>query len=328
MGAEHIPELFHAQQEITKGTSAALASQRRATEKALKTAEDKVQTFKKKPRRVRKIERQEQKRALREVEQVRDKLKLEFDQRATRENEVKEARKETSIILHPIDLKTGLLQSEEDIKDRFDQQFRMIRERAKAAKLSVASLERIEKSKRAFDGIVRYLKYYFTFFAVFLGEMGLNPEQKKFFCEVTFPLAYLQRIWPRLSKVEREERYSMLKTLKDRSRDGPWPENLKQVWQQKARELAELFQRSSSCVEGRNGVLSLNYQRFHRLNERSLKVLTIIHNFDIRRSDGTTAAERLFEAKHENLFESMVANIRIPGRPQKQRHTRKVLFAA
>ena len=88
----------------------------------------------------------------------------------------------------------------------------------------------------------------------------------------------------------------------------------------KGKEMAEMFQRSSSCVEGRNGMISLNYHRFHRLNERSLKVLTIIHNFDARRSDGSTAAERFFETKHENLFESLVANVRIPKKPQRQHH--------
>ena len=87
--------------------------------------------------------------------------------------------------------------------------------------------------------------------------------------------------------------------------------------------MAEIFQRSSSCVEGRNGVLSLNYHRFHRLNERALKALTIVHNFDTRRKDGTTAAERFFGIKHENLFDSLVADVRIPGKPKQQHHDEK-----
>ena len=111
-----------------------------------------------------------------------------------------------------------------------------------------------------------------------------------------------------------------MESLEAKIRDGPWSEELKVKWMKKGQEMAEIFQRSSSCVEGRNGVLSLNYHCFHRLNERSLKVLTIIHNFDTRREDGTTAAERFFEAKHENLFESLVTNVRIPGRPKRQHH--------
>jgi hypothetical protein len=40
----------------------------------------------------------------------------------------------------------------------------------------------------------------------------------------------------------------------------------------------------------------------------------------VRRSDGTTAAERFFEGKHENLFDFLVENVRIPDRPKRQHH--------
>jgi hypothetical protein len=45
-----------------------------------------------------------------------------------------------------------------------------------------------------------------------------------------------------------------------------------------------------------------------------------VHNFDVRRADGTTAAERFFEVKHENLFNSLVINVRTPGGPKQQYH--------
>ena len=162
----------------------------------------------------------------------------------------------------------------------------------------------------------------------FLKGPRLTLKQKEFFNEVVFPLCYLKTIWRKLPKKKKEEHRELLETLKAKIRDGPWPEELKEEWMKKGKEIAESFQRSSSCVEGRNGMLSLCYHRFHRLNERSLKVLTIVHNFDTRRSDGTTAAERFFEAKHKNLFESLVENVRIPGKPQQQKHNREEKLAA
>ena len=42
---------------------------------------------------------------------------------------------------------------------------------------------------------------------------------------------------------------------------------------------AELFQRSRSCVEGRNGQLSLYHHGCHRLSDRKLAALTAIHNY-------------------------------------------------
>lgn len=82
-------------------------------------------------------------------------------------------------------------------------------------------------------------------------------------------------------------------------------------------ECAQLFQRSSSCVEGRNAQLALRHQGIHRLNDRQLKAYTIMHNYYIRRRDGTTAAERFFNAKPNDLFEYLLDHVDYPVRPRK-----------
>ena len=51
------------------------------------------------------------------------------------------------------------------------------------------------------------------------------------------------------------------------------------------RECAQLFQRSSSCVEGRNGQLALRHHSVHRISNRKLAALTAVHNYFIKRSD-------------------------------------------
>lgn len=60
------------------------------------------------------------------------------------------------------------------------------------------------------------------------------------------------------------------------------------------REFCAKYQRTSSAVKDRNGYLSKLHHAHHGFSEQSLNVLTIIHNFDLRRYDGTTAAQRLF----------------------------------
>lgn len=324
LGAEHVSELFHAQYEISKATLAPLAAQERCAEKALKEAEEDIKKIKGKPLRLGKADSKKQQfekqRELEEAIKIRDNIKVEFKKKAKRREDVKTAVREMGKIHHPIDLKTGALQTVGVMESRFNEQFKIIHERAEEANLSESSIEHIEKAQKAFDAIVCYMKYFFVMFAAFVDGLRLGLEQEKFFNEVIFPLSYLKIIWRRLPKKVKEENRQLLQNLEVRIRDAPWSEELKHEWMEKGRELAETFQRSSSCVEGRNGVLSLNYHRFHRLNERSLKVLTIMHNFDIRRADGTTAAERFFGAKHENLFESLVINVRIPGRPKQQHH--------
>lgn len=323
LGAIHISELFHAQHEISKATSAPLAAQERYSEKALNEAEEKLKKVNEKPRRLEKEERKKQVLEIEEATKSRDILKVEFEIKKKRREEVKTAVKEMGKIHHPIDLQNGALQTAEGMEGKFNKEFKIIHERAEEANLSEASINRIEKAQRAFDAIVSYMKYFFTIYAAFVEGLRLSIEQETFFNEVIFPLSYLKMIWKRLPRKAKEENKRLLQSLEAKIRDAPWSEELKLEWMKKGQEIAETFQRSSSCVEGRNGVLSLNYHRFHRLNERSLKVLTIVHNFDVRRSDGTTAAERFFEAKHENLFDSLVANVRIPGRPQRQHHDMK-----
>jgi hypothetical protein len=320
MGAIHIPELFHAQYEISKATSAALNSQERSAEKAFNDVEERVKRVKEKSKKLGKEGYQKQQQYIERANYERDRLKVEFEKRKKRREIVKSAVREMGKIHHPIDLQTGKVQTGAIVESKFNEQLKTIQECAKEAKLSESSINRIEKAKRAFDAIVCYVKYFFVVYAAFVDGLGLNPDQEKFFNEAIFPLCYLRMIWRRLTKRAKAERGELLRTLEAKIRDAPWLDEFKQEWIKRGLELAETFQRSSSCVEGRNGMLSLNHHRFHRLNPRSLRALTIVHNFDVRRLDGTTAAERFFEAKHENLFESLVANVRIPGRPQQQQH--------
>lgn len=320
LGAVHISELFHAQYEISKATSAPLASQERYSEKTLNEAEEKLKKARAKPRRLKKKEYRKQLFEIEKAVQSRNKLKSEFEQKAKRREDVKTAIKEMGKIHHPINLKSGVVQTAEEIEGRFNEQFKIIHEHAEEANLFETSINRIAKAQRAFDAIVCFLKYFFIVYAAFIEGLRLNTEQERFFNEIIFPLSYLKMIWKRLPKKDREDNSGLLQSLESQIKEAPWSEELKQELMKKGEEMAERFQRSSSCVEGRNGVLSLNYHRFHRLNERSLKVLTIVHNFDRRRSDGTTAAERFFEAKHDNLFNCLVENVRIPGKPKRQYH--------
>ena len=75
-----------------------------------------------------------------------------------------------------------------------------------------------------------------------------------------------------------------------------------QHWLTLAENIARQFQRSSSAVEGRNGCLSQMYHNGRGLNKKRLKALTVIHNYGIKREDGTTAAMRLFDTKFPDLF--------------------------
>ena len=312
LGAKHIPELFHSQYEISKATAAPLASQEREFEKAVVEADEKLKkTILKEG-----VDSEKAQEALK----ICNLRKLGLEKRKERNQKVKAAKKELGKIHHPIDMSTGKLQTSDGIKVKFDEQLNMIDEVVKEACLSQSCVKRIEKAKRAFDGIVDYLRYFFIIYAAFVTELKLIQEEEKFFNEVIFPLCYLRMIWKRISKQDKEGIKQLKEDLEARLRSPPCSEELKNELIRRGQECAEIFQRSSSCVEGRNGMLSLYYHRFHRLNVRSIKALTTVHNFHICRSDGTTAAERFFGNTHESLFESLLTNVRIPGSPKRQNH--------
>ena len=85
---------------------------------------------------------------------------------------------------------------------------------------------------------------------------------------------------------------------------------------QQAQELAEVFQRSSSNVEGRNGYLSLRNHQLRGLDRpRKRACLTAVHNFFLTRTDGTTAAERFFGQKPRSMFTAILASVEIPPAP-------------
>jgi len=76
-------------------------------------------------------------------------------------------------------------------------------------------------------------------------------------------------------------------------------------------------QRTSSAVEGRNGYLSRLHHSHRGFTEQTLKVLTVIHNFDLKRDDDTTAAQRLFGKPFPNLFDWVVLNMGELPRPRR-----------
>ena len=98
-----------------------------------------------------------------------------------------------------------------------------------------------------------------------------------------------------------------------------------------AKTCAELFQRSSSCVEGRNGQLALFHHGLHRLTETKIAALTVVHNFHIRRPDGTTPAERFFETEHRDFFSALLERmpqLPRPARPRTLRPYREAMRCA
>ena len=82
-----------------------------------------------------------------------------------------------------------------------------------------------------------------------------------------------------------------------------------QRWWCWSMEMVSKFQRTSSPVEGRNGCLAQLHHAHRGMDKKTLQVFKIIHNYDLRRVDGTTAAQRLFGKPFPDLFESVLTQM-------------------
>ena len=83
--------------------------------------------------------------------------------------------------------------------------------------------------------------------------------------------------------------------------------------------MAAKFQRTTSAIEGRNGYLSRLHHNGRGLEEKDLQVLTILHNFDLKRADGSTAASRFFGRNFPELFPWLMSRIDDLPEPRKPR---------
>ncbi len=137
-------------------------------------------------------------------------------------------------------------------------------------------------------------------------------------------MAYIQMHTPKArnakQKAERQSLYGRFEeTLTCNKVWKTWSLEEKIKLQAQARQCAQIFQRSSSCVEGRNGQLALQHHASRKLKPRKMAASTVIHNYFVKRPNGTTAAERLFEQEPDNLFEWLLARTDSPHLPAKKR---------
>jgi hypothetical protein len=187
--------------------------------------------------------------------------------------------------------------------------------------LSQACLERIDKAERVVPKMQATIEFVSRYVQKQVRQLDLTPPVSYALHAHLIPACYLDRVAQRRTVHAGEP----LRELAERLRrplfaPGGALAELSEVQQsqltRQAQELAEVFQRSSSNVEGRNGYLSLRNHQLRGLDRpRKRACLTAIHNFFLTREDGTTAAERFFRQKPRSLFAAILASVEIPPAP-------------
>jgi hypothetical protein len=151
-------------------------------------------------------------------------------------------------------------------------------------------------------------------------ELDLPAEVERAVYETLLPGWYWQQAARRARTAEEGRPQAELaeRRLQEAWAEGGVLRQLAAEDQERVRRVSEevvgLFARSSSCVEGRNGRLSLFRHGQTRLSAGRLKALTVMHNYVSERADGTTAAERFFGKKPRDVFGWLLE--RLPDLPR------------
>ena len=328
LDVHHSPDCFHVPYEVGKGTSGALAAKIKKTRKAYEQSTHKVEKL------IKKIHDcmggRKSKKGLRELEiQVGEAVEYELDCLIDFEIAQKNqktallAKAEIGAVYHPYNTKTGKKQTTEKVTDLLENCFERLNTAAKD--LSDTCKNRVAKAERVLDKMTATITFFFGMVSIYLENSTFTEREKSQIEEVLIPGYYLQAV------ANKEKNKDKKKDISNKSENilsefhqkhgefSGYSEDKIQQMQKAAVECAQIFQRSSSCVEGRNAQLSLRHHGLHRLSASSLKAQTVVHNYYRTNKEGKTPAERFFEAKHEDLFQYLLEKMDYPARPRKRK---------
>ena len=328
LGAHHSPDLFHVQNELRKAIAAPMAAKQRAAEQAVVKAEETLKRVqehrssanneptKRGPGRPPKVAA-----SIEQIAQAVDAARHEHQRLTEQRAQVTQSIRAIGHAYHFVDLERGVRRNGKLIAGDIQQHIDTIRTVAQQEHLSEICLKRLAKAERVVPKMQTTIEFVSGYVRQQVRQLDLAPTVSYAMHAHLIPSYYLDRVASTRTVTAGEP----LRALAERLRTplfepGGALDTLSPMAQSqlkaKAQTLAEVFQRSSSNVEGRNGYLSLrNHQRRGLDRPRKRACLTAIHNFFLTRPDGTTAAERFFGQKPRSMFAAILDAVEIPPAP-------------
>jgi len=328
LGAHHSPDVFHVQHELSKAVSAPMASKQRAAAKAATQAEE---TLKRVQERLDHANDEPAKRgpgrppqvvaSLEQVQQDVAAARQEHQRLAGQREQVTQSIRAIGHAYHCVDLERGVRRNGKLIAGDIHKQIDTIRTIAQQEGLSETCMDRLEKAERVVPKMQATIEFVSGYVRQQVSQLDVAPPASYAMHAHLIPSYYLERVAATRTVREGES----LRVLAERIRTplfapGGALGELNAVAQNQlkaqAARLAEVFQRSSSNVEGRNGYLSLRNHQLRGLDHpRKRACLTAVHNFFLKRADGTTAAERFFGQKPRCMFAAILESVELPPVP-------------
>ena len=332
LSANHSPDLFHVIHELFKGTSLSMAREVRTAREAVDEARQVTERLEESRTMYMESEAPSPYCSLTAMQRNIDDAKAKetlaeasFEEARQQQQDMADAIRGISDCYHPFDLETGVARSAEKVDADIKGKFERIDELAEQVSLSDSGVEHIDKARRVVAAMITTVTFFHRTIGNWIEQLCLPEPLEQFIVERWIPARYIELVAERATDSETRVRLrqaaaklmpspqhigSMLSSLCDNDR---------LLIAYTVEQCAQLFQRSSSAVEGRNGHLSLFHHGHHRLPETKLAARTVIHNYMKLRPDATTAAERFFGHPPQDLFQWLLERMSPPSRPAKPR---------
>jgi Family of unknown function (DUF6399) len=221
---------------------------------------------------------------------------------------------------HPFDAQTGQGLEPEAVRQRLQRRLEQVRQVAQQAGLDGPAADGLKKGQVWLTALVGLVAWFWGLARRRVETLGLPEAAEQAVYTSLLPGLYWQQQARRGRDAEqrRQRRQLAERLLRQAWRPGgalaALPAEQREAVARQARQVAGLFVRSSSCVEGRNGRLSLQQHGHGALSAARLQAQTALHNYFSERGDGTTAAERFFGHKPRDLFSWLLE--RLPDLPR------------
>jgi hypothetical protein len=315
--AAHSPDLFHGQRDLLKPLLLPLTRPVQQAEKNLEKARlhtEKLDAL------VEQVQSPQNREAI--IEAVRHEFAIEARLQQAKQRQEKAVQEVRGVAddYHPFDRHTGQPVSAEEVGKRLTQHVDELEKVAAEAELGEKPQQAVSKARTWVTTLMGCVAWFWCLANARVEELELSEEQERLVKEKLLAGHYWAMAARRARTAEEKKR---LAELAEALKTAAWQEGgeLSSLTAEERKEVEEvaqqsagLFQRSSSCVEGRNGRLSLQHHGHSRVSERRLKALTVLHNYMVKRADDTTAAERFFGQKHKDVFSWLLE--RMPDLPR------------
>lgn len=182
----------------------------------------------------------------------------------------------------------------------------------------------MKKFRNQFKDLAINVEFWWLWVGEILTDLAVDDATQHWLTHTLLPVVYWHQQLHKTKNPQQREKHKQawqraVHALQADAFSATLPESELQRWLAWAEWMAGKFHRSSSAVEGRNGFLSQMYHNGRGLTEKRLLALTVIHNYGLKRLDGTTAAMRLFNREFPDLFSWLVTEMGELPLPRKGR---------